>query len=305
MAIGYRLLLRSGELERRAETLSELYKRCVLCPHQCRVDRISGQRGICGQTSDIVVASANVHNGEEPPISGSKGSGTIFFSGCPGHCIFCQNYPISQLGTGNTVSVEQLAEMMIDLQERGCHNINFVTPTHYIPSFVSALVIAARNGLQIPIVYNSSGYERVEILALLEGIVDIYLPDAKYADNSIARELSGFKQYVEYNREALKEMYRQVGKLRMKNGLAVKGLIIRHLILPDNLSGTDDVLSFCADMISPDVHISLMNQYFPAHKALDHPVINRRVSVEEYDRALESFDNNGLHNGWIQEFFFV
>jgi putative pyruvate formate lyase activating enzyme len=249
------------------------------------------------------VASWNVHPGEEPPISGTGGSGTIFLSGCTGRCIFCQNYPISQLGTGAEVTEDRLAEMMLELQERGCHNINFVTPTHFSPSIAAAIAIAAARGLRIPIVYNSSGYERVEVLRLLDGIIDIYLPDAKYSDNSVAFSLSGFKGYVEHNRAALKEMYRQVGELKIRRGLAIRGLIIRHLILPAGLAGTRDTLPFIADEISRTVHISLMDQYFPAYHALKHGTVSRRITEDEYQEALDAFDESGLHNGWIQDHF--
>jgi len=249
------------------------------------------------------VASWNNHLGEEPPISGKKGSGAIFFSGCTGKCIFCQNYPISQLGTGVEMTAERLADIMLELQGRGCHNINFVTPTHFSPSIVKAVGSAAARGLRIPIVYNTSGYERVETLRLLDGIVDIYLPDVKYSDNSVAARLSGFTGYVEYNRTALKEMYRQVGKLKTRRGCAIRGMIIRHLILPGGLSGTPEAIRFIAEEISREVHISLMDQYFPAYHAAHHETISRRISEEEYQEALEAFDTYGLHNGWIQDHF--
>ncbi len=199
------------------------------------------------------------------------------------------------------ITEDDLAGMMLDLQNRGCHNINVVTPTHFSPSIVAAVAIAAARGLRVPIVYNTSGYERVEILKLLAGIVDIYLPDAKYADNAAAVSLSGFTGYVEENRAALREMYSQVGNLAVRNDLAVKGLIIRHMILPGGLSGTREVLRFIAEELSPEIFVSLMDQYFPAHQALKHAVISRRVSSEEYEEALDAFDDSGLFNGWIQD----
>ena len=305
MSPSYRALYASGELQRRAEILNTYYTSCVLCPHQCGVDRTNGGRGICNQGSLPVVASHNLHNGEEPPISGESGSGTIFFSGCTGTCIFCQNYPISQLGTGNIVSVARLAKIMIELQGRGCHNINFVTPTHFLPSIVSALVLAAEQGLKIPLVYNTSGYERLEILRFLDGIIDVYLPDAKYADNTIAAEISGFQDYTKYNKAALIEMWRQIGELVTVDGIAQKGMIVRHLILPDDLSGTKNVLTFLAGVLSTDIHVSLMNQYFPAYKSTNHKTLNRRITGDEYKIAIEIFDALGLHNGWIQEHNFV
>jgi len=298
---GYREVCRTGEIGERIRLLTELYSSCRLCPHECGVDRTANCRGVCGSGSRPVVASYNVHHGEEPPISGTRGSGTIFLSGCSGRCLFCQNYPISQLNTGKEVSESRLAGMMIELQKRGCHNINFVTPTHFSPSIVAAISIAAARGLVIPIVYNTSGYERVEVIKLLSGIVDIYLPDAKYADNDVAQCLSGFSKYVENNRTALKEMYSQTGNLVTSGGIALKGLIIRHLILPGGLAGTHDVLRFIAEELSPDIHVSLMDQYFPANRALAHGVISRRITADEYGEALESFYKSGLHNGWIQD----
>jgi len=301
MAPRYLSLLETGELRRRADLLSGYYKNYTLCPFQCGVDRTAGERGVCGQSSRVVVASYNVHHGEEPPISGTAGSGTIFFSGCSGRCIYCQNYPISQFGNGNEVTTERLAGMMLELQERGCHNINLVTPTHFIPSIAAALAIAAVRGLRIPIVYNTSGYERPEIIELLDGIVDIYLPDAKYADDSIAREISGFRGYVGYNREALRKMHGQVGDLVMENETAVKGLIIRHLVLPGDMSGTENVLEFISRALGPGTYVSLMSQYFPAYESLRHETLSRTITDTEYERAIEAFTRCGLRNGWIQE----
>lgn len=298
---GYLDLCDSGEIKSRIAALREYYSHCRLCPHQCGVDRAAGRKGICRSGAQPVVASHNIHRGEEPPVSGTAGSGTIFFSGCTGRCIFCQNYPISQMGAGVEITEDDLAGMMLELQDRGCHNINVVTPTHFSPSIVAAVATAASKGLRVPIVYNTSGYERVEILKLLAGIVDIYLPDAKYADNAAAVSLSGFTGYVEENRAALREMYSQVGNLAVRNDLAVKGLIIRHMILPGGLSGTREVLRFVAEELSPETFVSLMDQYFPAHQALKHAVISRRVSSEEYEEALDAFDDSGLFNGWIQD----
>ncbi len=278
-----------------------MYENCRLCPHECGVDRTRGEKGICRSGSLPVVASHTVHHGEEPPISGINGSGTIFLSGCTGRCIFCQNYPISQLGTGNEVTEHQLAEMMLDLQHRGCHNINFVTPTHFSPSIVSAVADAAEHGLKIPIVYNTSGYERSEIIKILDGIIDIYLPDAKYSDDVQAQKLSGFVRYREFNVDSLKEMYRQVGDLVTINDIAVKGLVIRHMILPEGLSGSGEVFRMIADILSKNVHISLMDQYFPAYYAHTHPVLSRRITEEEYEEAIELFEQSGLNNGWIQD----
>jgi putative pyruvate formate lyase activating enzyme len=248
------------------------------------------------------VSSWNLHHWEEPPLSGTRGSGTIFFSGCTGRCTFCQNYPISQLGYGDEVEIQRLAGMMIELQRKGAHNINLVTPTHFVPQILSALVHAARAGLRLPLVYNTSGYEREWTLSLLDGVVDIWLPDAKYADNAIARRLSGFRNYVQNNRAALREMYRQCGPelVLASNGLAVRGMIVRHMILPEGLAGTPQVLNWLARELSPQVYVSLMDQYFPAHRTLRDPILGRKTTEAEYLAALDAFDAAGLHRGWFQ-----
>ena len=299
----YLELHRSGELKKRIERAYAMLSQCRLCPRECGVDRLRGERGFCRAGAEPIVASWNVHPWEEPPISGTRGSGTIFFSGCTGRCLFCQNYPISQLGVGNTVSVQQLAEMMLELQDRGCHNINLVTPTHFVPQILAALELAIEGGLRLPLVYNTSGYERVETLQLLDGVVDIYLPDAKYADDETARRLSGFVRYVEANRAALREMFRQVGDELVLDGegIARRGLIVRHLVLPEGLAGTPKVLRWIAENLSPRVHVSLMDQYFPAHKAVGHPILGRKITAEEYAEALRAFEEAGLTNGWMQE----
>ncbi len=249
------------------------------------------------------LSSWNLHAWEEPPISGTHGSGTIFFSGCTGRCQFCQNYPISQLGYGDRVSIERLAEIMLELQRKGAHNINFVTPTHFMPQMMAALPAAIEGGLRLPLVYNTSGYERSEVLHLLENIVDIWLPDAKYANNHIAKKLSGFSDYIEYNRAALQEIYRQVGAELVLDemGLAQRGMIIRHLVLPSGQAGTDDVLRWVAESLSPSVHISLMDQYFPAHRAVGDSVLGRKITSEEYESALDAYHAAGLENGWCQD----
>jgi putative pyruvate formate lyase activating enzyme len=249
------------------------------------------------------VSSWNLHHWEEPPISGTRGSGTIFFSGCTGRCRFCQNYPISQLGYGKVVEVQRLAGMMLELQRKGAHNINLVTPTHFVPQLLSALVHASRAGLRLPLVYNTSGYERVTMLKLLDGVVDIWLPDAKYADDATARRLSGFKGYVGKNRAALQEMFRQVGSgLQLDaEGIASRGLIVRHMVLPGGLAGTEQVLRWLASALSPQVHVSLMDQYFPAYRAFDDPDLDRKVTSEEYLAALDAFEAAGLERGWFQD----
>jgi putative pyruvate formate lyase activating enzyme len=305
---GYLALHRTGELASRIEAAWALLSPCQLCPHRCGVDRLNGERGICRMGDRPKVASWNLHAWEEPPISGQRGSGTIFFSGCTGRCRFCQNYPISQLGHGEVASVERLAGMMLELQHKGAHNVNFVTPSHFLPHILAALPHAiapagGRPGLHIPLVYNTSGYERVEVLRLLEGVVDLWLPDAKYADDAVARRLSGFRDYVKHSRAALREIYRQVGADLVLDGqgLARRGLIIRHLVLPGGLADTPAVLRWIAEQLSRHVHVSLMDQYFPAHRALGDPILGRKVTAEEYEAALETLDQAGLENGWYQE----
>jgi putative pyruvate formate lyase activating enzyme len=248
------------------------------------------------------VSSWNLHPWEEPPISGTRGSGTIFFSGCTGRCLFCQNYPISQLGHGKVVTHKRLAGMMLELQRRGAHNINLVTPTHFVPHILSALPSAIRGGLCLPLVYNTSGYERVEILRLLEGVIDLWLPDAKYADAATARRLSGLQDYVKNNRAALREIYRQVGDELVldREGNAQRGMIIRHMVLPQGLAGTSQVLPWIARKLSPNIHTSLMDQYFPAHRAVGDPLLGRKITADEYLAALDSYEAAGLERGWYQ-----
>jgi putative pyruvate formate lyase activating enzyme len=298
----YLALYRSGELATRIQTAWDMLSHCDLCPHRCGVDRLAGERGVCRMGELPKVSSWNLHAWEEPPISGTHGSGTIFFSGCTGRCRFCQNYPISQLGHGQVVSIQQLAAMMVELQRKQAHNINLVTPTHFLPAILAALPIAIHSGLRLPLVYNTSGYERVEALQLLEGVVEIWLPDAKYADDAVALQLSGFRDYVEHNRAALRELYRQVGPglLLDDKGIARRGLIVRHMVLPGGLAGTAQVLTWLAQNLSPRVHVSLMDQYFPAHRAVGDPVLGRKISPDEYEAALEAFDAAGLEYGWRQ-----
>jgi putative pyruvate formate lyase activating enzyme len=300
----YLRLHANGELRRRVEKAQEMLRQCNLCPRECGINRLAGEKGFCRAGAEPVVASWTAHPWEEPPISGTHGSGTIFFTHCTGRCLFCQNYPISQLGVGNQVTVPRLAEMMLELQTRGCHNINLVTPTHFVPQTLAALQLAAGSGLRLPLVYNSSGYETVETLRLLEDVVDVYLPDAKYADDAVAHQLSGFRGYVEANRAALREMFRQVGEdlLLDPDGLAVRGMIIRHMVLPASLAGTRSVLAWIAQELSPRIHISIMAQYFPAHKAVDDPVLGRKITHDEYLEALAAFDELELERGWRQEY---
>ena len=242
------------------------------------------------------------HHGEEPPISGSRGSGTIFFSWCNMACVYCQNYEFSQLGEGREVDFQGLADFMLQLQSIGCHNINLVTPTHVLPQILKSLYMAISGGLKIPIVYNTGGYELVEIIKLLDGIVDIYLPDMRYADNEMATKYSAAPDYPKYNQEALREMHRQVGVAKIDNGgIIERGLVIRHLVLPNNISGTDKIMKFIAQELSPDTYISLMSQYFPCYRADQYSEISRRITLREYKEAKQAMARWALNNGWIQE----
>lgn len=298
----YLNLLQTGELLQRINSAYKAMRSCKLCPRDCGVNRLRGNLGFCATGKILKVASFNSHLGEEPPISGTNGSGTIFFSSCNMRCMFCQNYPISQLGHGATAAPGRLAQMMLELQRAGCHNINLVTPSHVVPQLLAGLYIAASKGLDIPIVYNTSGYDGLESLKLLDGIVDIYMPDIKYADDKNAKEYSGAKNYWAAATAAVKEMHRQVGGLEINpEGVAVKGLIIRHLVLPENISGTDRVLEFIAREISPKTYVSLMSQFFPAHAALNDPMMHKRVSKKEFAQAVKKFHHLGMENGWIQK----
>lgn len=292
----------NGTLAALAEKAYNLLESCAICPRRCKVNRIKGQKGLCHTGLNPKVCSFLAHHGEEPPISGQNGSGTIFFSWCNMGCLYCQNYEFSQLGEGREVAIEELAEYMLKLQEMGCHNINLVTPTHVIPQILRALKIAAGKGLGIPLVYNTGGYELAEIIKLLDGIIDIYLADMRYTDAEMSKKYSLVPDYPRYNQEALQEMHRQVGIAQLdKGGILKKGLIIRHLVLPDNISGTDKAMSFIAEKISKDAYISLMSQYLPCYKASQFKEISRRITYREYEDARATMHKYGLYNGWTQE----
>ncbi len=296
------LNIKEEELDKRIEKAYKLLSSCEVCPHKCRVNRLKGEQGICRSGEEVIVSSYNAHFGEEPPLVGNFGSGTIFFTNCNLKCVYCQNYPISQLGNGNKVSLSELAKIMLALQKRKCHNINLVTPTHFVPQILKSLKLAIKIGLHIPIVYNTSGYDSVNTLKLLDGIVDIYLPDARYADNEIARKYSSAPDYFEIMKKALKEMHRQVGDLSLNRmGVAHSGLIVRYLVLPEGLSDTRKIMRFIAREISPHTYISLMAQYFPAYQAEQFPLLSRRINREEYREALRAFEEEGLGNGWFQK----
>jgi len=296
-------LYERGILAQRVEAARNMLRACRLCPRRCGVDRFGGELGYCKSGVLAKVASWNVHRWEEPPISGSQGSGTIFLSNCTARCLFCQNYPISQLGVGQEVTEHRLAGMMLELQQRGCHNINLVTPTQYVPQIIAALYAAIPRGFRLPLLYNTSGYDAIETLQLLDGVVDIFLPDAKYSDDAVASRLSGYKDYVAHNHVALLEMFRQVGEglVLDQDGIAKRGMIVRHLVLPQGLSQTPEVLRWIATHLSPRVHVSLMAQYFPAHRAVGDPALGHPISTEEYLAALDAFDQVGLENGWRQQ----
>jgi len=288
-------------LKDRAKRAQELLSPCRLCPRKCGIDRPGGERGFCKTGLEAIVSSRNLHHGEEPPISGYKGSGTIFFSHCNLRCVFCQNYPISQLGIGEPVDSKGLADMMLYLQNCNAHNINFVTPSHVVAAILDALVVALEKGLRIPLVYNSSGYDSLEELQLLDGVVDIYMPDSKYSDNKAAQRFSGAEDYVEVNRAALKEMHRQVGVLEMdEGGVARRGILIRHLVLPQDFAGAEEIMRFIAEELSPETYISLMSQYFPANKTAAYPDVDRAITREEYRKALQAMERHNLHQGFIQ-----
>ena len=296
-------LISNKELDGRIEAAYGLLEACRVCPRECGVDRLKNDKmGFCRSGLNPVVASASAHHGEEPPLSGNKGSGTIFLANCNMKCVYCQNFPISQFGNGVEKTPAELACQMLWLQEQGCHNLNLVTPTHFMPQILKAWGLARERGFSLPLVYNTSGYESVEALKLLSGIVDIYLPDMRYSDDRIAMLYSTAPHYVEVNRAAVLEMYQQVGNLELdEQGIAKRGLIVRHLVLPGGLSGTEGVMKFLAEEISKDVHISLMSQYFPACNASEIKELSRKTTAEEYDEACGIMEKYGLENGWVQE----
>ncbi|MFA5089404.1 MAG: radical SAM protein [Candidatus Omnitrophota bacterium] len=293
---------RSGRLKNMAQKAFAMLNLCCLCPRNCRVDRLNEKAGFCLIKDKPMIYSFMPHHGEEPGISGKNGSGTIFFSGCNMRCVYCQNYEFSQKAKGREVGPEELAGIMLNLQEKGCHNINLVTPTHVMPMILKALLLAIPRGLYIPLVYNTSGYESFGILKMLEGIVDIYLVDMRYADNQAAAKYSNARDYPHYNRLAVKEMHRQISDTKINSdGIIERGIIIRHLVLPNGISHTAEIMQFIAGDISKDTYISLMSQYFPFYKAKLYPEIRRRINRPEYAKAQEAMDKNGLYNGWLQD----
>lgn len=289
---------KSGKLSEIADQLSEIYNSCILCPRNCRVNRHQNETGICGAGVQVKVSSAHAHFGEEQPLVGRFGSGTIFFSHCNLLCSYCQNWDISHNGDGSLISDQELAGLMLRLQKQGCHNINVVTPTHYLPNIIRALLTAVEKGLQVPLVYNSSGYEHLEILKMLDGIVDIYLPDSKYFDGKLAASYShGAADYPEKVRTALKEMFRQVGVLQTDdNNIAQRGLMIRHLVLPNNLSGTRALVKFIVNELDPRTYVNIMAQYRPQYQAHQFPELTRGITAQEFAQALSWAQEYGLTN---------
>ena len=299
---GYLHLLQKGELRKRVRLLFSIFSSCKLCPWKCGVDRTKGEKGRCGASNKVKVAKAIPHFGEEPVISGTRGSGTIFFSHCNLKCCYCQNYQISHEGMGKNISVEELSRVMLGLQEKGCHNINLVSAAHYLPLIIKALCLAAKDGLCIPIVYNTNGYEDAQVLRLLDGIIDIYLPDAKYANDTCAMKYSSAKNYSRVNLRAVQEMFRQAGcPVIDSKGIALKGLIVRHLVLPGSLSGTRQVLQKLKKHFGPFISISLMGQYIPCYNAHNFKELSTRTSREEYFQAVEILESLGFENGWTQD----
>ena len=295
---GYARLERSGELARRAVALYSFFRSCHLCPRQCRVNRLKGELGVCGAGSRVRIAAAHPHFGEESPLVGFHGSGTIFFSHCNLLCAYCQNWQISHGGEGESLSDAALARIMLRLQLVGCHNINVVTPTHCVPNIVQALRTAVSLGLRVPLVYNCSGYEPLEVLQLLDGIVDIYLADCKYTDPAAADKYScGARDYPEIAATAISEMYRQVGDLATdENGIALRGLMLRHLVLPHGMAGTDRFVRFVAERLARSTYVNIMPQYRPQHDASKHPELSRAITREEYLRAISLARAAGLEN---------
>jgi putative pyruvate formate lyase activating enzyme len=299
MLPAYRERLTPHELKDRSEQLRESLRECVVCPRECRARRLEGKYGVCRTTDQIVISSAGPHYGEEPPLVGSHGSGTTFLTSCNLKCLFCQNCDISQLRAGEPVTANELANIMLSLQRRGCHNINFVTPTHMTPQIIDALVIAAERGLSVPIVYNCGGYESLRTLKLLENVIDIYMPDIKYSDNENARKYSAAPDYWDVVRPAIKEMQRQVGGLMMDEaGVAWRGLLIRHLVLPNRIAGSFAVLDFIAREVSLHAYVNIMDQYRPQYRAYRSRELNRPISSKEFTEVLEHARKLGLHRGF-------
>lgn len=292
----YLRLYQQGILAQRIRVAQDMLRDCTVCPRLCKVDRFRGRGGICQTGAVPTVSACHPHFGEEAPLVGRHGSGTIFFTSCNLRCVFCQNWEISHGMEGREISHRRLGEMMKELQDLGCHNINFVTPTHMVPQILAALPFAIEKGLSLPLVYNSSGYDRVETLRLLDGIFDIYMPDIKYMDPAQAKKYSGAEDYPEIVKAAIKEMHRQVGDLVLnEEGIAVQGLLVRHLVMPNDVAGTRKAMRFLARAISPDTYVNLMDQYRPCGQAFSYPEIARPITSKEFDQALKIARQEGIH----------
>jgi len=287
------------DLKTKSAQALELLKNCQLCPRECKVNRLKGEIGYCKTGRWAIVSSYGPHFGEEPELVGFNGSGTIFFAHCNLSCQYCQNYDISQIGYGDFTNARELAKMMLSLQKMGCHNINLVSPSHIVVQFIEALAIAKEEGLNLPIVYNTGGYDSVSTLKFLEGIIDIYMPDAKYSDNELAKKYSFANDYFEVNKRALKEMHRQVGDLKTDNrGVALRGLLIRHLVLPNRIAGSFKVLEFIANEISKESYVNIMAQYRPCYRADKYPELARPITRQEYQEVIDYAQKLGLHRGF-------
>ncbi len=294
--------LKNGTLKKIAEEAHAMLENCDICPRKCKVNRLKEQTGFCKTGSKARVHSAAAHHGEEPPVSGTSGSGTIFFSGCNLVCAYCQNFEFSQNKNGKELTPDKIAALMLKLQGSKCHNINLVTPTHVMPQILQALLIACQNGLNIPLIYNTSGYEDRRIIRLLKGVVDVYLADMRYSDAATAGKYSSAPDYPPINKKAIKEMYLQAKTAEFdQSGIIKSGLIIRHLVLPQGLAGTEEIMRFISREVSVDTYISLMSQYTPYYRACEFKEINRRVSPQEYNKAISLMEKYGLHNGWTQD----
>jgi len=305
------LNLKERKLKEKIAQLFEILKNCEICPRKCHVNRLKGEKGYCQLGFLPKISSFHPHFGEEIPLVGKGGSGTIFLASCNLSCIYCQNYEISQLRIGREVSFERLAQMMLELQRIGCHNINFVTPTPQVPQILKALEIAIKKGLRIPLVYNTSSYDSIEVLKILDGVFDIYLPDAKYSDNVIAKKYSNAPNYFEIMKAVIKEMYRQVGDLKIADhdleiddlkipkGVAIRGLLVRHLVLPNDLAGSEKIFEFLAKEVSKNTFLNIMDQYYPCYKAFQYPELSRRITKAEFERAIKLAKKFGLNRLYL------
>jgi len=291
----YLKTVKEEKIQSKIDQAREILKECIICPRNCRVNRIEGEKGFCQVGARAVVSSANPHFGEESPLVGSGGSGTIFMTSCNLQCLFCQNYEISHLMEGQEMDTATLGGLMVGLQRLGCHNINFVTPSHVVPQILDAVKWAAESGLRVPLVYNSGGYDSVETLRLLDGVIDIYMPDLKFMDSQISQELMNAADYPDVARAAIIEMHRQVADLQIdEKGIATRGLLVRHLVMPDDMAGTREAMRFLAKEVSTNTYVNIMNQYRPCGRAYEHSKLDRSVSRVEYTRAIEAAREEGI-----------